>query len=201
MMALDVCVAAAAIAESPKVPADWLVNPTSFKSNVTFDGVKHELVLENGLTSRTLRVTPNAATVDYRNLVTGEQMLRAVGPEARVTLDGTEYDIGGLEGQPIQNYIMADQIDAFYSDPAAYRFADWKEEPIVARFPWKKRPEWMSSDLPWPAAGKSVVLKFVPPAESPSKMTGKLPLPHSECVAVRAGTCSPCNRAHAIRPP
>jgi hypothetical protein len=73
---------------------DWLVNPSSFKARVEMDPSKNQLVLDNGLVRRTLRLAPNAATVDYLNRVTGEQLLRAVGPEARVTLNGTQCDAG-----------------------------------------------------------------------------------------------------------
>jgi len=52
---------------------------------------------------RTIRLAPTAATVDYSNLVTGEQPLRAVGPEARVTLNGTDYPIGGLDQNATQD--------------------------------------------------------------------------------------------------
>jgi hypothetical protein len=160
-------------------PMDWLVDPAPFKAEVSFDPVKHDLILANGLTRRTLRLTPNAATIDYSNLVTNEQLLRATGPEARVTINGTEYPIGGLDGQPIQNYLKYQWIDGLHADPAAYRFADWKEEPVAARFAWQKRPEWLSKDLPWPAPGKHVVLRFLPPSGSPSKMAGKVLLEES----------------------
>src|SRR5665213_89816 len=113
---------------------DWLVNPAPFKAQIRFDSAQHELTLENGLTRRTLRLAPNAATIDYSSLVTGEQLLRATGPEARVTLNGAEYAVGGLEGQPVQNYLKAEWMDGLRADPAAYRFTDWKEEPVIARF-------------------------------------------------------------------
>jgi len=155
-------------------PVDWLINPAPFKAQIQFDADKHELTLENGLTRRTLRLSPNVATIDYRSLVTGEQLLRATGPEARVTLDGTEYMIGGLEGQPVQNYLKAEWLDNLRSNPAAYQFADWKEEPVTARFAWQKRPEWLAKDLPWPAPGRQVTLRFVPPAGAPAKLAGKV---------------------------
>ena len=154
-------------------PTDWLVSPGSFKAGFRFDESKKELTLGNGLVRRTLRIAPNAATVDYTNLVTGEQLLRAVGPEARVTLNGTEYPIGGLEGQPIQNYLKSEWIDGLRASPNAYQLSGWKEEPMIARFPWKKRPEWLARDLPWPAPGKHVALRFVPPTV-PTKMAGKV---------------------------
>ncbi|HEY3318992.1 MAG TPA: alpha-galactosidase [Planctomycetota bacterium] len=159
-----ICVSLSAADASVLPPAtDWLVNPATFKSDVRFDAARHELTIENGLARRVFRLAPNAATVDYRNLVTGEQILRATGPEAKVTIDGTLYNVGGLEGQPVQNYLKAEWLDQLRegSNPPAYRFAEWKEEPLAARFPWKKRAEWLARDYPWPAPGKQVVLRFV----------------------------------------
>ena len=153
-------------AEAPSPPAEWLLNPSEFKASIMQDSTKRDLILTNGLVRRTLRLAPNAATVDYCNLVTGEQLLRATGPEARVTLDGWEFAIGGLSGQPVGNYLKDTWIDALKADPAAYRMADWKEGPLEARFAWKKRPEWLAKDLPWPAPGRQVTLRFVPPALS-----------------------------------
>jgi hypothetical protein len=158
----------AARAAAP-APSDWLIDPAPFKAQVRDERSRHELVLENGLTRRTIRLTPNAATVDYQSLVTGEQLLRAMGPEARVTIGGVEYAVGGLTGQLVKNYLKADWIEKMQTDPAAYRFTDWKEEPLAARFAWKKRPEWLSRDLPWPPPGKQVTLRFVPPAQVPEK--------------------------------
>ena len=65
---------------------DWLIDPTPYRASVS--ATANSLVLENGLVRRVIRLTPNAATVDYQNLVTSEQLLRAVGPEASVTLNG-----------------------------------------------------------------------------------------------------------------
>lgn len=153
-------------AEAAAPPAEWLLKPSDFKASIAQDSTKRDLILTNGLVRRTLRLAPNAATVDYCNLVTGEQLLRATGPEARVTLNGREFAIGGLSGQPVGNYLKTAWIDALKADPAAYRLADWKEGPLEARFAWKKRPEWLAKDLPWPASGRQVTLRFVPPAVS-----------------------------------
>jgi hypothetical protein len=159
---------------APQPPVDWLVNPAPFKATIREDQARQELVLENGLFRRTLRLAPNAATVDYQSLVTGEQLLRAVGPEAKVTLNGEEFAIGGLEGQPVQNYLKAEWIDNLRPIPNAYQFAGWQEEPLAARFAWKKRPEWLSRDLPWPPPGKQVVLRFLPPTEGGRELQGEV---------------------------
>jgi hypothetical protein len=100
-----VLIAASATAQQVGVTTkpDWLVNPSPFKAEIRYSGEKKELALANGLVCRTIRLAPNAATVDYSNLVTGEQLLRAVGPEARVTLNGTDYPIGGLDQNATQD--------------------------------------------------------------------------------------------------
>ena len=162
--------AAMAALNVPAVQGDWLLDPAPYRAVIATNA--NSLVLENGLVRRLIRLAPNAATVDYQNLASGEQLLRAVGPEARVTINGTDYAIGGLEGQPLQNYLKAEWIDDLRADPAAYQFAGWREEPVTARFPWQKRTEWLSRDLPWPAPGKQVTLRFVPPSV-PAGMTGR----------------------------
>jgi len=149
---------------------DWLIDPTPYRAVVTSNAT--ELVLENGLTRRVIRLAPNAATVNLQNLTSGEHALRAIAPEARVTLDGTQYEIGGLKGQPVNNYLKAEWLDRLISNPQAYRFAGWTVGPTEARFPWLKRREWMSRDLPWPPPGRHVVLQFVPPATMPVALPG-----------------------------
>ncbi len=163
LVILALTAAASAGAASP----DWLIDPTPYHASVRHDPARQELVLENGLTRRALRLAPNAATIDYRSLVTGEQLLRATGPEAVVTLNGQAYAVGGLEGQPVKNYLKAEWIATLRPLTNAYQFADLREGPIEARFEWKKRPEWLSRDLPWPAPGRQVSLRFTPPPAAP----------------------------------
>jgi hypothetical protein len=142
---------------------DWLIDPTPYRAVVTSNAT--ELVLENGLARRVIRLAPNAATVALQNLTSGEHVLRAIAPEARVTLGGTKYEVGGLGGQPVNNYLQAERLDALWANPYAYRFVEWKELPLEARLNWKMRSEWLSRDLPWPPPGRHVVLRFVPPAD------------------------------------
>ncbi len=163
LVALSCAGSLAARAASP----DWLIDPTPYQSSIRHDPARQELVLQNGLTRRTLRLAPNAATTDYRSLVTGEQLLRATGPEALVTLNGQEYAVGGLEGQPVKNYLKAKWVDDLSALTNAYQFVDHQEGPLEARLAWKKRPEWLSRDLPWPPPGRQVALRFTPPAGSP----------------------------------
>ena len=124
---------------------DWLIDPAPYRASIQTNA--NEIVLENGLARRVIRLAPNAATVDLQNLTTGEHTLRAIAPEARVTIDGTDYEIGGLKGQPVNNYLKAEWFSRLTADPQAYRLAGLTIGPAVARFPWLKRREWMAKDL------------------------------------------------------
>ena len=143
--------------------ADWLVSQV--KEPVTVEerlGGK-EIVLSNGLISRTFRIRPNAATVSYTNLMTGESIIRGVKPEAMVQLDGFTYEVGGLQGQVEYGYLQADWLDSLTGSPDAFQFRSFETGEIVERFPWNRKR--YSAQLPWPPPGKSLVLHFAPPAE------------------------------------
>lgn len=169
-------IAASALAQAQAIPCDpstdWLVNPAPYKAEVRENKSTGELILENGLARRVIRLAPNAATVTLENLVTGEHLIRAVAPEARVNIDGTDYPVGGLTGQSIQNYLKADWIKDLQALPGSYQFSSWEEQPVSKRLDWKKRPEWLAKDHPWPPPGKHVVMHYDPPAVASRTLAG-----------------------------
>ncbi len=75
---------------------DWLLDPSSFRAQVKPSADGREIALDNGLVRRVVRLAPNAATIAYDNLITGESIIRSVRPEARVEINGMSYDVGGL---------------------------------------------------------------------------------------------------------
>ena len=85
------------------VEKDWLIESPKIRAEV--HRTDKEVILTNGLVSRTIRLAPNAATVGLKNLVTGEEFIRSVKPEALVSIDGTSYPIGGLMGQKEHGYL------------------------------------------------------------------------------------------------
>ncbi len=122
------------------------------------------MVLENGLVRRVFRLAPNAATVSYENLMTGESLIRSVRPEAQVELDGARYEVGGLSGQPVHSFLKSEWIDELEANPDAFQFIGFRKGTTEERFPWKKRGEWMPKDVPWPAPGVGLTLEFQAPA-------------------------------------
>ena len=97
------------------------------------------------------------------NLMTGASEIRSVRPEAVVEIDGRRFDVGGLVGQPVHNYLLPEWVEGLRADPLAFRLVRHETGTTRERFPWKKHPEWLSRDLPWPPPGVSLTLEFQPP--------------------------------------
>ncbi len=142
-------------------PGDWLIHPLPVRSGA-FRGTKDtELVLANGLLRRTFRLAPNAATVGFDNLMTGAAVIRGVKPEALLTLDGKEYAVGGLTGQPEYAYLLPSWVEEMKSDPASFRCVGFSLGKVEAPFGWQRRRH--APDLPWPPPGVALDLHFQPP--------------------------------------
>jgi hypothetical protein len=149
--------------ESP-VKSDWLIDGSSFKAEVRKSG--NTVELSNGLISRKFSFNPDGSTIAFENTMTGNELIRAIKPEAIIKINGIEYKIGGLTGQPIKNYLSEDWITNMKADTSSrYVFADFEVREPEARFGWKKRKEWMPSDLPWPPPGKRIDFKYIPKKE------------------------------------
>jgi len=156
---------------------DWLLNPAPYKAAITQDAATGQVTLDNGLLRRIIRTQNGCATIALDNLMTGQQMLRSVRPEALVELDGAPYRIGGLDGQPVHNYLNPAWLKTMTPTPGSYEFDHLEIGVTQARFPWKKRLEWMPQDLPWPPPGKALTLFFRPPATPPAKAVARDDLP------------------------
>ncbi len=145
--------------EKSHLKTDWLINPEGYEAALYRDAAGH-LVLSNGLISRTFSITPDGATIGFENLKTGESVLRSVRPEAALTIDGKTFNIGGLTGQPIHNYLLEGWIRDMKPDEKNFHLAAFDYHPVKARFPWKRRTEWLSSDPVWPPKGIEVSFQY-----------------------------------------
>jgi hypothetical protein len=147
--------------EARRPREDWLLATKAEASRLYRTDHPQELVLSNGLVARRFRIAPNGATVGLLNLVTGDEMIRAVKPEARLTLQrgGTSpvtIDVGGLAGQPNLAYLTPEWLDQMISKPEAFRLVEWKQGPVEPRMAWK--PKRRTPNAQWPAKG--VALHF-----------------------------------------
>ncbi len=158
---------AVAFSQAPECrAADWLIDPSPFRATISTNPATGEIVLENGLLRRVFKLSPDAATVALDNLMTGQSILRSVRPEARIELDGKNFDVGGLLGQPVHNYLNPAWLPSMKADPAAFHFVGLITGPTEPRFPWRKRAEWLSQNAPWPPPGVALTLTFDAPANA-----------------------------------
>jgi hypothetical protein len=137
--------------------ADWLLHPPKKPVRVCRGEHPHEVVLDNGLIRRTFRIAPNGATVALDRLSDRTSLLRAVKPEALLTLDGQEWTVGGLRGQRDGAYLLPQWADTLTNDPRAFQLTSLAPGRPQAPFAWNRRRH--AANLPWPPPG--VTLDFV----------------------------------------
>ncbi|RPE05495.1 LamG domain-containing protein [Chitinophaga lutea] len=151
------------------VQQDWLVTKINRPSALSFrqspDGLTGKLQLSNGLISREFYIGDNLAGVSFRNLANGAQYLRAVKPEARIKLDSTWYDIGGLSGQPEKSYLLESWLKDMVTEPSAFQFTGLELRQPQARYPWQQKYNAAHAD--WPPKGLQVVMHYEAPGSKP----------------------------------
>jgi hypothetical protein len=120
-----------------KYSGDWLVKPSDIRASVQLSADKKDIVLYNGLVRRSFRLSPNVACIEYLNLVTGQQLLRAIKPEAVVKINGREYNVGGLYGQKEKAYLLNGWIDVMKAGSEDFQFKDYEISDLKDQFKWK----------------------------------------------------------------
>ena len=143
---------------------DWLIHP--FRQPALVEEKDSQLILDNGLIRRTFATTPNFATIDYTNQITGNTLLRAIKPEAVLAINGNEYEVGGLKGQPDYAYLDSDWIADLTSDENAFQFREYRVGKPEIRYPWVHRRSTTSSVHP--PDGVKLTVVFSPPPSAKS---------------------------------
>ena len=142
---------------------DWLIDGSPYKTEVNLSSDKKQIELTNGLLRRSFSLTPNGATIALDNLMTGQNELRAVRPEAVLVINGKEYPVGGLEGQPVHNFLTKDFLSGMQLCDSAFVLAGYTVSETKERFPWKPNEAWISNRYPWPAPGKRITFTYRAP--------------------------------------
>ena len=117
---------------------DWLIQPHDAQATVCQANEGKDIVLRNGLVSRVFRVFPNLATIDIQNLMTGENLLRAVSNEGMLAIDGKTYQLGGLDGQTEFGYTQYEWIDKMRPFANSFRVTNFEINELSERVPWAK---------------------------------------------------------------
>lgn len=123
---------------STRTDFDWLITPERSKAGIYTTPDHQSIVVANPMVSRTFRIFPNLATTDYMNRMLGESLLRAVSSEGTLTIDGKEYQIGGLQGQPERGYIKGEWIEQLRTVPGSFLVEDFEVAPIKEDIKWAR---------------------------------------------------------------
>lgn len=145
---------------------DWLLDGSSYVTSVTEKKEQKEVLLGNGLVERVFRISPNCATVAYNNLMTGESEIRAVRPEAELTINGKTYTVGGLTLQPVQNFLSEEFKNTMRPIPGSFRYVRHEISDTKERMAWKPNYQWLTEKLPWPAPGKRITFVYKAPEDA-----------------------------------
>ncbi|QDS94467.1 hypothetical protein FF011L_32460 [Roseimaritima multifibrata] len=153
------------------LPDDYLVQTPSLKASAFRSTDGRDLILDNGLIRRVWRIEPNGACVAFDNLMTGQSMLRSVRPEARVTIDGVAYDVGGLVGQPNHAFLTPEWLDAMSTDPNAFQLIDFEIGLPEERFAWGRGRRAAPGSV-WPPQGVSLRMDYALPKQGEDLVMG-----------------------------
>jgi hypothetical protein len=118
-------------------PQDWLIKPIKQKAQVKIEG--NTIELNNGLVKRRFIISQNLACFDYINLTNNQQLIRAIKPEARLKIDGKEYNIGGLIGQTEQAYLQTDWLQKLKKGKTDFVYKNFEISEIKPRINWKSK--------------------------------------------------------------
>jgi hypothetical protein len=147
---------------------DWLLDASFARAVVQPGESDHELVLDNGLLRRTFRLAPNAATIGVDNRMTGASVLRAVEPEALVTIDGKELEVGGLRGQTDRAYLLPEWVERLTNNPRRFSSSASASGHLRPRSIGSKAPQRRAS---WPPPACLWTSSFVDRTPRPRHIT------------------------------
>lgn len=124
---------------------DWLLKPVDASAAIYSSADKKDIILYNGLVKRSFRLSPNVVCTDYKNMVTGQQLLRAVMPEAVVNINGKQYNVGGLYGQKEKAYLLTEWLDTFTKGATDFELDTFTISELKPLINWKVSDWWTSN--------------------------------------------------------
>ena len=138
---------------------DYLVDRVTTDAKLYRGPGEKEISLDNGLIRRTFAFSPAGATVQIQNLKTKENFIRSVKPEAFLTINGKDYKVGGLTGQPNQAFLKPEWLKDMKADPNAFYLYKVATGTCTAIFDIKT--ERRSEGKPWPPRGIQLILTYL----------------------------------------
>ncbi|MFZ6008976.1 MAG: alpha-galactosidase [Bacteroidota bacterium] len=119
------------------MPKDWLIGPSETKASVYKSADEKSIIFYNGLLKREFVLAPNVACIDYKNMTNSQQLLRAIKPEAKITINGKNYNIGGLNGQHEKAYFVRSWLSSLTAGENDFRFISFSVSPTRPFIRWE----------------------------------------------------------------
>lgn len=148
-----------------KMP-DWLIKKvtTSTQLQKLSNG---NLRLTNGLISREFVLHPDFATIDFISHEKDSSLLRALNPEAVISLDGLYYPVGGVKTSIPRAYLNRTGLALdMKQDENAFHFIDYKMVKPEVPFPYTPQ-RGAPKDIAWPPKGLRMDVSFRAPSWAP----------------------------------
>ena len=139
-------------------PTDWLLKPITAKAEVYQSADKKDIILYNGLLKRSFRLAPNVACFDFVNLQNMQQLIRSVKAEALLSINGKDYNIGGLYGQKENAYLLPNWLNDFTANSQDFSLEKYEVTPIAPIINWKSVGWWASNKKQ--ATGKTITFYY-----------------------------------------
>lgn len=135
---------------------DWLIDPSSYSASIESD--EQSITISNGLVKRGFFKGENLVCHSYLNLSNNDQWIRSLRPEARVTINGVAYNIGGVYGQQEHGYFQDHLLESLESNPNDFQFVNHTIKDFAPSWKWTPKT-WLSN--PNQPRGKELILQFV----------------------------------------
>lgn len=127
-----------------KMNKDWLLDNQEYQSRVDQSKDGREIILQNGLLKRVFRNQGTIACVSFKNLINGQEIIRAISPEASLTINGESFNIGGWIGQKERAYLKQEWFSKMQADTSRFRYDSFSVSPIPVYLKWKPK-SWASN--------------------------------------------------------
>jgi hypothetical protein len=142
-----------------KNQSDWLINKVA--TAVTVERESNFIRFSNGIISRMWYVGENIGCISFKNLCSDAEFVRSIQPEAIISIDGIEYQVGGIWHDKVHNYIDTKWLPEMKSKSGAFAFKGMKESLPESDIQWQ--PCNGAPATPFPPKGKRLTLEFDPP--------------------------------------
>jgi hypothetical protein len=123
---------------------DWLLYNQNYQAKVLPSADAKEIILENGLVKRVFRNQGTIACISFQNLINGQEIIRAISPEATIMANGQSLPIGGWIGQKEKAYLKQEWFSKLQADTSAFRYDSFSVSPIPVYLKWKPK-SWASN--------------------------------------------------------